>query len=159
MRGNDKVIARLNAALESELGAICQYILHSEMCHNWGYHKLGAFIKKQAIDEMKHAEGLVERILFLEGQPNLAVVPPIRLGMSVQAQLENDLAGELAAVASYNESVAICSAAGDNGTRELFEKMVKDEEQHADFLEAQLGMVKDMGLANYLAQQMNGEGH
>jgi bacterioferritin len=159
MRGNDTVIAHLNAALESELGAICQYILHSEMCHNWGYHKLGAFVKKQAIDEMKHAEGLVERILFLEGEPKLAVVPPIRLGMSVQAQLENDLTGELAAVKAYNEAVAACAAAGDNGTRELFEKMVKDEELHADFLEAQLGMVKDMGLPNYLAQQMNGAAH
>jgi bacterioferritin len=159
MRGNEKVIDQLNAALESELGAICQYILHSEMCHNWGYRKLGAFIKKQAIDEMRHAEGLVERILFLEGEPKLAVVPPIRLGMSVQAQLENDLAAEFAAVASYNEAVAVCSAAGDNGTRELFEKMVADEERHADFLEAQLGMVKDMGLANYLAQQMNGAAH
>ena len=156
MLGNDKVIAQLNAALESELGAICQYILHSEMCHNWGYHKLGSYIKKQAIDEMKHAEGLVERILFLEGEPKLAVVPPIHLGMNVQAQLENDLAGETAAVKSYNEAVAVCSAAGDNGTSELFKKMVKDEEQHADFLEAQLGMVRDMGIANYLARQMNG---
>ncbi len=159
MRGNDKVITHLNAALEHELGAICQYILHSEMCHNWGYHKLGAYIKKQAIDEMKHAEGLVERILFLEGEPKLAVVPPIHLGMSVQAQLENDLAGEIGAVRDYNEAVAACAAAGDNGTRELFEKMVKDEELHADFLEAQLGMVKDMGLPNYLAQQMDGAGH
>ncbi len=159
MRGNDTVITHLNAALEHELGAICQYILHSEMCHNWGYHKLGAYIKKQAIDEMKHAEGLVERILFLDGQPNLAVVPPIHLGMSVQAQLENDLADELGAVKDYNEAVAACAAAGDNGTRELFEKMVKDEEQHADFLEAQLGMVKEIGLPNYLAQQMDGAGH
>ncbi len=157
MRGNDAVIAHLNSALASELGAICQYILHSEMCHNWGYHKLGAYIKKQAIDEMKHAESLVERILFLEGQPNLAVVPPIRLGMNVQAQLDNDLAAELEAVRAYNEAAAACVAAGDNGSRELFEKLVKDEEQHADFLESQISIVKDVGMANFLAQQMDGE--
>jgi bacterioferritin len=156
MRGHDNVIAHLNTALGAELGAICQYILHSEMCHNWGYHGLGAYIKKQAMDEMRHAEGLVERILFLEGAPNLEVVPPIKLGTSVKAQLENDLAGELEAIRAYNAAVKACGDANDNGTRELFEKMVKDEEQHADFLEAQIGMLKQMGIENYLAQQMRG---
>ena len=156
MRGNDQVIAHLNAALKAELGAICQYIIHSEMCQNWGYHGLGGRLKKHAIDEMKHAEGLVERILYLDGEPKLDVVPPMRLGMNVKAQLENDLAAELDAIQMYNASVKACVEAGDNGTRELFEKMVKDEEQHADFLEAQLGMVQEIGVQNYLAQQMHG---
>lgn len=157
MRGDDAVIAQLNMALQAELTAICQYMIHSEMCHNWGYHRLGGYIKKQAIDEMKHAEGLIERILFLEGTPHLDVLPTPKIGASVAAQIDNDLEGELAAVGMYNNAVKICAGAGDNGSRDLFEKMVKDEEEHADFLEAQAGLIKDMGLGNYLAQQMHGQ--
>ncbi len=157
MRGNNKVIAELNTALKAELTAISQYIVHSEMCHNWGYHSLGGYIKKQAIDEMKHAEGLIERILFLDGAPKMDVMPTPAIGANVKAQLENDLRAETGAVAMYNASVKVCVEAGDNGSRELFEKMVKDEEQHADFLEAQLGMITEMGLENYLAQQMHGQ--
>jgi bacterioferritin len=158
VKGNPQVIEQLNAALKSELTAICQYILHSEMCHNWGYHALGGFVKKQAIDEMKHAEGLVERILFLDGVPHLDVLPTPQIGPNVKAQLENDLAAELAAVAMYNSAVKLCAGAGDNGTRELFESMVKDEEQHADWLETQLQMITDIGIENYLSQQLQG-GH
>jgi len=155
MRGNEKVIEQLNEALKAELTAIVQYIVHAEMCHNWGYQRLGNYIKKQAIDEMKHAEGLIERILFLDGTPKVDVMPTPKIGASVKAQIENDLAGELEAVQQYNKAVEVCGAAGDNGTRELFERMVTDEEEHSDFLEAQLFMIGETGLENYLAQQIH----
>ena len=155
MRGNDKVIHELNKALQAELTAICQYMIHGEMCQNWGYNKLGSFIKKQAIDEMRHAEGLIERILFLEGTPHLDVLPTPQIGATVKAQIENDLAAELEAVQQYNQSARICVEVGDNGTFALFEKMVTDEEQHADFLEAQVGVIAEIGIQNYLAQQVH----
>lgn len=155
MRGNEKVIDELNEALKAELTAIVQYIVHAEMCHNWGYQRLGNYIKKQAIDEMKHAEGLIERILFLDGTPKVDVMPAPQIGASVKAQIENDLAGELDAVKQYNGAVEVCTAAGDNGTRDLFQRMVTDEEQHFDFLEAQLFMIGETGLENYLAQQIH----
>ena len=157
MRGNNKVIDELNQALKAELTAICQYMIHGEMCQNWGYSKLGSYIKKQAMDEMRHAEGLIERILFLDGTPRLDVLPAPRIGSNVKAQIENDLAAELEAVRAYNQSARICVEAGDNGTFALFEKMVTDEEQHADFLETQLGMIAEIGVENYLAQQMHGK--
>jgi bacterioferritin len=153
MRGNDKVIAALNAALAEELTAIMQYMVHAEMCHNWGYQRLGDYIKKQAIDEMKHAEGLIERILFLDGVPNVGLTLAPKVGPNVRQQLANDLEGEVRAVKMYNESVETCVAAHDNGSRELFEKMVKDEEEHTDWLEAQLQMIQEMGIENYLAAQ------
>ena len=154
MQGSPKVIDELNKALQAELTAICQYMIHAEMCQNWGYGKLGAFIKKQAIDEMRHAEGLIERILFLDGTPHLDVLPTPKIGATVKAQLENDLAAETEAVRVYNQSARICVEQSDNATFALFEKMVTDEEQHADFLEAQLGMIAEIGIENYLAQQM-----
>ena len=157
MRGNSNVITELNKALQAELAAIMQYIVHAEMQDNWGYHALGAYIKKQAIDEMGHAEGLIERILFLDGTPQMDAFPKPNIGASVQAQLENDLAGELDAVRQYNESIAVCVTAGDNGSRELFEKMVGDEEHHTDYLEAQLDMIKEIGIQNYLAQHLGGQ--
>ena len=156
MKGNPKVIDELNQALQAELTAICQYMIHAEMCQNWGYKKLGAYIKKQAIDEMHHAEGLIERILFLDGTPHLDVLPAPKIGPSVRAQLENDLAAETEAVRVYNQSARISTEAGDNGTFALFEKMVTDEERHADFLETQLGIIAEIGVENYLAQQMHG---
>jgi bacterioferritin len=154
MKGNDNVIGHLNKALSAELTAITQYIVHSEMCGNWGYKAYGAFVKKQAIDEMRHAEGLIERILFLDGVPAVEVKLAPQIGASVKAQIENDLAAEADAIKQYNAAVKACVEAGDNGTRELFEGMVKDEEQHLDFLEAQLHMISEMGLENYLALQM-----
>ena len=157
MRGNEKVIAELNQALKAELTAIVQYIVHSEMQHNWGYHKLGNYIKKQAIDEMRHAEGLIERILFLEGVPKVDDQPTPKIGQNVKEQIENDLGDEAGAVKMYNASAAICVEAGDNGSRELFEQMVRDEEGHNDFFEAQLDIIKEIGIRNYLAQQMGGE--
>jgi bacterioferritin len=154
MRGNEKVIQQLNEALKDELTAIVQYMIHGEMCQNWGYKRIGGYIKKQAIEEMHHAEGLIERILFLDGTPKLDVLPTPKIGASVKAQLENDLSGELEAVKQYNAAAKICGDAGDHGTEELFKKMVGDEEQHTDFLEAQISIVKEIGIENYLAQQV-----
>jgi bacterioferritin len=154
MRGDEKVISELNAALKAELIAIVQYFVHAEMCDNWGYRRLGDYIKKQAIDEMRHAEGLIERVLFLDGTPAVGVGLAPSIGPNVKAQLQNDLAGELDAVQQYNAAVEVCVKAGDDGSRALFEKMVKDEEKHANFLEAQLHSIGEMGLDNYLAQQV-----
>ena len=156
MRGNEQVIEQLNAALKAELTAIVQYMVHAEMCSNWGYNRLGAYIKKQAIDEMRHAEGLIERILFLDGTPKVDLGLAPQIGATVKAQLANDLAAETEAVRMYNAAVKVCVQAGDNGTRELFEGMVKDEEGHADWLEAQHQIISEAGYDNYLAQQMHG---
>jgi len=154
MRGNPKVIKELNAALLAELTAIVQYMVQAEMCDNWGYKRLGALTKKRALQEMHHAEGLIERIIFLDGTPEIEVGIKPQVGSDVKAQLETDLHDELDAIKQYNASIAVCETSADNGSRELFEGMVKDEENHVDFLEAQLQAVKDMGIANYLAEQM-----
>jgi bacterioferritin len=154
MQGNKKVIAALNEALKEELTAISQYFLHSEMCENWHYGKLGAFIKKQSIDEMKHAESLIERILFLDGTPNLTELMHLTVGQTVRDQLHNDLKLELNAVAMYNRSAALAREEGDNMSRELFERLLKDEEEHVDWLEAQLHQIKEMGYERYLSQQI-----
>jgi bacterioferritin len=148
------VLEQLNAALSAELTAIVQYMVHSEMCENWGYERLGELFRKQAIGEMRHAEGLIERILFLDGVPKVDIKLAPNIGANVKAQLENDLKGELDAVRQYNASAAVCVEAGDNGSREMFEKMVKDEEGHVDLFEAELHQISEMGLENYLAQQM-----
>lgn len=157
MRGKDKVIACLNQALKAELVAINQYFLHAEMCENWGYHRLGEVIRKSSIDEMKHAEQVIERILFLDGSPNLGMGLPLKVGANVKAQLDNDLALELEAVVEYNAAIKTCVAEGDNTSRALFETLVKSEEEHIDFLEAQLHVIKEAGIENYLAQQMHEE--
>lgn len=157
MRGNPKVIKELNAALLAELTAIVQYMVQAEMCDNWGYERLGALTKKRAIQEMHHAEGLIERIIFLDGTPEIEVGLKPNVGPDVKAQLEIDLRDELDAVKQYNASIDICESSGDNGSRELFEGMVEDEEDHVEFLEAQLQAIKDMGIANYLAEQMQKE--
>jgi bacterioferritin len=155
MRGNAKVLKELNEALLAELTAIVQYMVQAEMCDNWGYKRLGVLTKKRAIEEMHHAEGLIERIVFLDGIPEVEVGIKPKVGADVQAQLEVDLRDELDAVKQYNASIDVCESSGDNGSRELFEKMVKDEENHIYFLEAQLQSAKEMGIANYLAQQMH----
>lgn len=154
MKGNPKVVAKLQEALKEELTAINQYFLHAEMCENWKYNKLGSFIKKQSIDEMKHAEELIERILFLDGTPSLTELMQLNIGQNVKAQLENDLKLEVNAVAMYNEAAKLARDEGDNGSRELFEKLLRDEEQHVDWLEAQLFQIKDMGYERYLSQQI-----
>jgi bacterioferritin len=154
MQGNSDVIARLQLALSEELTAISQYFLHAEMCENWKYEKLSKFIKKQSIDEMKHAEDLIERILFLEGTPNLSQLMPLNIGSNVKAQLENDLKLEVNAVKMYNESVQLARDRGDNASRELFERLLKDEEDHVDWLEAQLHQINEIGYERYLSQQI-----
>jgi len=154
MRGNEKVLEQLNAALGSELTAIVQYMTQSEMCHNWGYARLSDLTKARAIEEMKHAEGLIERIIFLDGTPTVEVGLKPRLGASVQQQLEIDLEDEHTAVREYNQAIRVCDEMKDTGSRELFEHMIEDEERHVDFLEAQLHSIKEMGIAKYLAQQL-----
>lgn len=154
MKGNEKVIEQLNAALSSELTAIAQYMVQAEMCDNWGYPRLGALTKKRAIEEMKHAEALIERILFLDGMPGVSVALKPQIGTNVKEHLELDLKDELDAVVQYNNAVKLCDSVNDAGSRELFEHMIKDEERHADFLEAQLQAIKDVGIANYLAEQV-----
>jgi bacterioferritin len=155
MKGNEKVLAYLQEVLTAELTAINQYFLHAEMLENWGYKRLGKQTKKESIEEMQHAEKLLERMLYLEGSPNMSKLFDIRIGQNVKAQLENDLAVEYDAVPRLNKAIAAAVEAGDNGSRELFEKILLDEEHHVDFLEAQLGMIKEIGYENYLAQHIH----
>lgn len=155
MKGNEKIIERLNALLADELTAINQYMVHSEMCANWHYNRLHEAIEKRAITEMKHAETLIARILFLEGRPIVSVLNKISIGAEVEAQLQNDLAAEMGAVQAYNEAIQLAAQASDNGTREMLEAILKDEEDHVDWLEAQLDQIKQMGIQDYLSAQVS----
>jgi len=157
MKGNAGVLAILNEVLKGELTAINQYFLHAEMCENWGYMKLASYGRKESIDEMKHAEALMERILYLDGMPTMNELFTLRIGRNVKEQIENDLALELDAIPRLNRGIELCVQAGDNGTRELLVKILTDEEHHVDFLEAQLHIIKEAGYDNYLAQQLHGE--
>ncbi|MDE3135114.1 MAG: bacterioferritin [Acidobacteriota bacterium] len=154
MKGKPEVLAELSERLKEELAAINQYILHAEMCENWGYLRLAKQTKMQAIGEMKHAERIVERILFLEGLPRMDQLAKINIGKDVKRQLENDLALEKGAVADYNKSIEMCRNAGDNATADFLKEILKDEEDHVDMLETELSMIEQMGLENYLARQM-----
>jgi bacterioferritin len=154
MQGNEKIIATLNILLADELTAINQYIVHSEMSANWGYDKLHDKTEKRAIDEMKHAEKLIARILFLEGQPQVGTLNKIHIGADVEAQLKNDLKAEGVALKSYNAGIRKAVELGDNVTRELLESILKDEDAHIDWIEAQLDQIKQVGIQNYLAQQI-----
>jgi bacterioferritin len=154
MKGDAKVIESLNEALGEELAAISQYFLHSEICENWGYGKLSAFIKKQSIDEMKHAEALIERILFLNGAPNMVNPQKLNVGKNVPEMIGNDLKLELGAVAMYNRLIEIANKKNDYGTAELLKKILKDEESHVDGLEEQEDRIRDMGLQVYLSVQV-----
>jgi len=154
MKGNKKVIEKLNRMLAEELTAINQYMVHSEMCANWGFHRLHEAIEKRAVVEMKHAEKLIGRILFLEGRPNVSELNAIHIGADIPAQLENDRKAEETAVKEYNEAVRLGVEVGDNGTRELFESILKDEEEHLDWLEAQLDQIRQVGVQIYLAEQI-----
>ncbi len=153
MKGNDKVIQALNDRLAEELTAINQYMLHSEMCENWGYGKLHKAIRAQAMDEMHHAEWLIERIIFLEGLPQVSKLNPMKIGKTVKDMVTNDYQDEIDAVRLYNESMKLATQAGDNGTRELFKKILEMEEGHVDWAEEQRDQIEQMGLANYLANQ------
>jgi bacterioferritin len=154
MKGDAKVIAVLQEVLKAELTAINQYFLHAEMCENWGYEKLAAQTRAESIEEMTHAEKLIERILLLDGTPNMSDYFKIVVGADVKAQFSNDLNVEYDAVKRLNEGIRLCVAAGDNGSRELLQRILVDEEHHIDYLEAQLHAIKEIGLPNYLAQQL-----
>ena len=154
MRGDKKVIEQLNAALSAELTAIAQYMVQAEMCESWGYHRLASLTKARAIKEMHHAEGLIERIIFLDGTPAINIPLTPKVGSTVEEQLQLDYADEADAVRQYNAAATVCREAGDAGTKDLFERMIQDEEGHADFLEAQLHAIKEMGIGAYLAQQL-----
>lgn len=155
MRGNDEVLKFLQEVLKAELTAINQYFLHAMMCKNWGYQFLAKYNRDESIDEMKHAEMLMDRILYLEGTPNMSELFPLRIGQNVKQQLENDLQVEYEAVPRLNAAIKKATEAGDNGSRELFEKILVEEEHHIDFLEGQLYIINEIGLPNYLAQQIH----
>jgi bacterioferritin len=152
MKGNPKVLEQLNRALREELTAINQYFVHAEMCENWGYDRLSKYIKLQSIGEMKHAESLMERILFLDGTPSMEPMS-LTIGGNVKAMIESDLKLEIGAVAMYNEAVQIAVEQKDNGSRDLFVVLLKDEEEHVDWLEAQMHQIGELGYERYLATQ------
>jgi len=154
MKTDEKIIEQLNSLLADELTAINQYVVHAEMCANWRYQRLHEMVTKRAVTEMKHAERLIERILFLEGRPLVSRLKDIRIGSDVEAQLQNDLAAEYAAVSAYNEGIRLAVALGDNGTRALLESILTDEEEHVDWLEAQADQIKQMGIQSYLVEQI-----
>ena len=153
MKGSPKVVAELNKALREELTAINQYFLHAEMCENWGYDRLSEYIKKQSIGEMKHAEALIERILFLDGTPSMQPLE-LTVGKNVQEMIQSDLDLELSAVKAYNNAIQIAVAEKDNGSRDLLVVLLKDEEDHVDWLEAQIHQIKELGYERYLTMQM-----
>ena len=154
MKGDEKVVAVLNDALADELTAINQYMVHSEMCSDWGYGELHEAIEKRAITEMRHAEKLIARILFLNSRPIVSELRKIHIGGSVLEQLQNDLNAETGAVALYNAGIAVAVEQGDNGTRKLLEEILADEEDHADWLETQLDQLDQMGIQAYLVEQV-----
>lgn len=154
MKGNEKIIAALNNLLSDELTAISQYMVHSEMCDNWGFEKLHKAIEARAITEMKHAEKLIARLLFLEGNPIVSELKKITIGADIETQFKNDLAAEYGAVKGYNEAVRLAYELNDNGSRELLDSILTDEEDHVDWLEAQMDQVRMMGLQAYLVEQL-----
>ena len=154
MKGKQEVIDIINKALAEELTSINQYMLHSEMCEDWGYGKLHEAVEARAIVEMKHAEKLIGRILFLEGMPIVSELEPMHIGSTVQKQLENDRAAEFEAIQLYNEAVALTTKLADNGSKVLVESILTDEEDHIDWIEEQLSLIEQMGLQVYLNHQI-----
>ena len=154
MKGNDQILKQLNARLADELTAINQYMVHAEMCDNWGYKKLEEAIEKRAIQEMRHAEKLIARILYLEGTPLVSKLNKIHIGASVEQQLKNDWQAEADAIKAYNDDIKLTAELGDNGTKDLLESLLKDEEGHIDWIEAQLDQIKQMGISTYLAEKL-----
>ncbi len=155
MKGQEKIIEKLNFLLKDELTAINQYFVHAEMCENWGYEKLHGKIRERSIGEMKHAEKLIARILFLEGRPIVSELNKINIGAEVPAQHQNDWNAEDGAIKNYNEGIRLALELGDAGSRELMEHILVDEEEHIDWIEAQLDEIKQMGVANYLVEQID----
>ena len=155
MQGNEKLVETLNVLLADELTAINQYMVHSEMCADWGYEKLHEAVEKRAITEMHHAEKLIGRIIFLNSKPVVSQLNPLHIGGSVEEQIRRDLDAETAAVKLYNDAVKQAVSAGDNGTRELLESILGDEEDHVDWLETQVDQIDQMGIQNYLVEQVD----
>lgn len=155
MKGHDKILEILNELLADELTAINQYIVHSSMCEDWMYDELHDAIEKRAITEMTHAEKLIERILFLDGTPVVSKLKEINIGKNVESQMDKDLHAELDAVSSYNKGIRLAVELDDNGTRDLLESILTDEEDHVDWLEAQLVQIEQMGIQNYLVEQIS----
>src|SRR5580698_60983 len=154
MQGNPKVLEHLSIALKAELTAINQYFLHSKMCENWGYFHLAAHYRKESIEEMVHAEKLMNRILFLDGTPNMTDLGSINIGKNVKAQFESDLKLELDAVHHLNAAIKLATEVGDNASRALFEMILADEEEHVDHIEGTLHAIAETGIENFLAQQI-----
>jgi bacterioferritin len=154
MQGNAEVIEALNRALTVELTAINQYFVQAKMCQNWGYYRLGGKHYEESIGEMRHAEKLIDRILFLEGTPEIARYDVIRVGTTVPEQFENDLKLELSGVQLYNQAIDLCTRVKDNGTRDLLQTILTESEEHVDWLEQQLHLVGAVGLQNYLTDQI-----
>lgn len=155
MQGDKEVLKNLQEALKAELTAINQYFLHSKMCENWGYLRLAGYYRKESIEEMIHAEKLINRILFLDGAPNMTEIGPINIGKNVRAMFESDLALEMHASKHLNGAIKNATAVADNASRALFEDILKDEEEHIDHLEGLLHAIGEIGLDNYLAQQLH----
>jgi len=155
MKGDPQILDALADILAAELSAINQYFLHSKMCGNWGYKRLEAKKRAESIEEMKDAEAIMDRILYLDGIPNMMRLNPVKVGEDAVEQHQLDLALEVAAVERLNKAIALCVGKGDNGTRELLEGVLKGEEEAVDWLETQLHLVKEIGKERYLAQQMN----
>lgn len=155
MLGNEKIIAKLNFLLADELTAISQYMVQAEMCANWGYKVLADTIEKRAVDEMKHAEKHIDRIIFLEGKPVVSELNKIHIGDNVEAFHKNDWEAESNAIKAYNDSIKLAVDLEDSGTREMLESILKDEEDHIDWIEAQFDQIKQMGLQVYLSEQIS----
>ena len=156
MKGDSKIVEALNEILTSELTAINQYFVHAKMCENWGYQKLAAKKREESIEEMKHADEVIDRILFLDGVPNMQRLNPVKVGEEPLEQHQVDLELEVDARKRLNDAIALCRDKSDNGTRELLEKILKDEEDSIDWLESQLHLVKEVGRERYLAEQIHG---
>lgn len=154
MKGDAKLLTVLDSLLADELTAINQYMVHSEMCENWGYAKLHKAIKKQAIDEMYHAEWLIERIIFLDGMPTVSRLNPMKIGKTVAEMISNDNGDELEAVRTYNDAIKLAREVGDQGTVDLLTKILKMEEDHVDWAEIQRAQIEQMGIENYLVNQI-----
>ena len=154
MKGHEKIIKQLNARLADELTAINQYMVHAEMCENWGYKRLHEAIQKRAITEMKHAEKLIARLLFLEGSPTVSKLNKINIGADVEKMHKNDWKAEETAIRDYNADIRQAAELGDNGTRDMLQSILNDEEEHIDWLETQLDQIKQIGIQNYLVEQM-----
>ena len=154
MQGDDEIIELLNEVLTAELTAINQYFVHAKMCANWGYDRLADHGRDESIDEMKHADVIIDRILYFDGVPNMQRLFPLRVGETVVEQLQNDLQLEYAAVERLNNGIAACVAKGDNGTRDLLSEILRSEEDHIDWIETQQETIRQIGVENYLAQQV-----